>query len=359
VSHHEKGRPISLEVKAEGRPSDEGPTHPDRERSPLMLLLIITISIFVIEAFLMFILSLLPPLSTAKVIFLDSFLLIALVFPPLYYFVFRPLVQSVTERELADEELKLFAEHLEKSIAERTRELEESNTLKDLFTDIMSHDLLNPAGVIKNYAELQIEDAKDKDDVNNALRIKNNAERLIEMIENASKFARLESSKKLRYEKLILDELFREVIEGFMPLIEKKGLNLEYGKWEKGTVAASPVLKDVFSNLLSNAIKYSPDGGKIELGMTDEGKTYKVQVGDRGEGVEDEDKTMIFERFKRIKKEGVKGTGLGLSIAKRIMDMHHGKIWVEDNPEGGSVFIFEIPKSQRDADKINFENIKP
>lgn len=52
---------------------------------------------------------------------------------------------------------------------------------------------------------------------------------------------------------------------------------------------------------------------------------------------------MIFERFRRGGKTGVKGSGLGLAIAGKIMELHNGRIWVEDNPEGGSIFIVEIP----------------
>ncbi len=70
-----------------------------------------------------------------------------------------------------------------------------------------------------------------------------------------------------------------------------------------------------------------------------------VFVKDNGEGVEDEYKESIFNRFTRVKREGVKGTGLGLAIAKRIVGIHKGSIWVEDNPEGGSIFYFEIPKN--------------
>ena len=53
----------------------------------------------------------------------------------------------------------------------------------------------------------------------------------------------------------------------------------------------------------------------------------------------------IFTRFQRVNKKGVKGTGLGLAIVKRVVDLHGGKVWIEDNPEGGSVFYVEIPKA--------------
>ncbi|MEE9593863.1 MAG: HAMP domain-containing sensor histidine kinase [Candidatus Hydrothermarchaeales archaeon] len=344
ASHLEENRESSIEEKTLNRSDDRQGTVSKGSRSPLRLLLIITISIFVIEAVLMFALSYIPPVSTTALILIDSFLLIALVFPALYFFVFRPLVRNISERELAEEELKIFAENLEQNVAERTQELKESNQLKELFTDIMHHDLLNPTGVIRNYAELLFEDAKDEEQRECALRIISSAERLMEMIEDASKLAKLDSSKEFKYEELDLNELFREVAVGFQPMLKKKELKLEYGLWGECVAEVSPVIEDVFSNLMSNAIKYSPKGGKIEIGIADENGKYRIYVKDWGEGIKEADKSRIFGRFKRIKKEGVKGSGLGLSIAKRIMDIHGGEIWVEDNPEGGSVFNFEIPK---------------
>ncbi len=66
---------------------------------------------------------------------------------------------------------------------------------------------------------------------------------------------------------------------------------------------------------------------------------------DWGYGIKDEDKEKLFTRFQRMDKKGVRGTGLGLAIVKRIVELHEGRVWVEDNLEGGSIFYVEIPKS--------------
>ncbi|MCK4929289.1 MAG: HAMP domain-containing histidine kinase, partial [Methanosarcinales archaeon] len=63
-----------------------------------------------------------------------------------------------------------------------------------------------------------------------------------------------------------------------------------------------------------------------------------------GGGIKDADKAGIFERFQTMGKKGVKGSGLGLAIARKIINLHNGRIYVEDNPDGGAVFIVEIPK---------------
>lgn len=109
---------------------------------------------------------------------------------------------------------------------------------------------------------------------------------------------------------------------------------------------ANHVMHDVFFNLLSNAIKYSPDGAKIIVAVEDAGQRWRISFKDSGPGVADKDKERIFERFLRLERGNIKGTGLGLAIVKRAVELHSGRTWVEDNPEGGSIFYVEIPKRQ-------------
>lgn len=102
---------------------------------------------------------------------------------------------------------------------------------------------------------------------------------------------------------------------------------------------------------MTNAIKYSSKGTKVEVGINYENDEYRIFVKDRGEGIPDEYKTSIFNRFERYAKEGVKGTGLGLAIAKRLTEIHNGRIWVENRIPGdykqGSIFYVELPKKQK------------
>lgn len=244
-------------------------------------------------------------------------------------------IEDITERKRADEALKNYA-----------AELEEANRLKDLFTDIMRHDLLNPLGIIKTATEqILFTETKDERAYNTLLMIKRNAEKLIDMIKSASMYAMLESAEKLERSKLDLSKIFREVANNFKPQLEEKNMKLEYTSKGECYVIANPMIDAVFSNLLSNTIKYSPAGNKIEVSIIDEKEHCKIYVKDWGYGIKDEDKAKLFTRFQRVNKKGVKGTGLGLAIVKRVVDLHGGKVWIEDNPEGGSVFYVEIPKA--------------
>ncbi len=242
------------------------------------------------------------------------------------------LALDITDRKKAQEQLEAYA-----------RQLEESNRLKDLFTDIMRHDLLNPVSVIKGVSRLSAEDAKGKTEKDFNI-IARNAEKLEDLIETAAKLSKIESRKKIFFVNADLNEFIQSAINGLKPALEEKKMKLEYGAKGEYPLRASPVLEEVFYNLISNAIKYSPPGTKITVDVEDEGGHWLVSVKDEGEGVPEEYKKAIFERFERGDKRGVKGSGLGLAIVKRIVDLHLGKVWVEDNPGGGSIFRLRLPK---------------
>jgi signal transduction histidine kinase len=79
--------------------------------------------------------------------------------------------------------------------------------------------------------------------------------------------------------------------------------------------------------------------------VSDAGDRWRVSFADSGEGIAYADRERVFTRFERAAKEGVKGTGLGLAIARRIVELHGGRIWIEDNPRGGAVFCVVLPKA--------------
>jgi two-component system phosphate regulon sensor histidine kinase PhoR len=115
----------------------------------------------------------------------------------------------------------------------------------------------------------------------------------------------------------------------------------------KALLTANPLIEDIFSNILSNAIKYAPRDTTIAVDLMEEAESWVLSCSDEGEGIPDAHKEGIFERYERRDKKGVKGTGLGLAIAKRVVELHGGSIWVEDNPKGGSTFLVRLPKKPR------------
>ncbi|MEE9564726.1 MAG: HAMP domain-containing sensor histidine kinase, partial [Candidatus Hydrothermarchaeaceae archaeon] len=240
------------------------------------------------------------------------------------------IIRDITERKQAEQAIKRY-----------TKELEEAGRMKDLFTDIMRHDILNPVGIIMSIADLGLDDSPEDEELKTILR---NTHRVQDIIDNAATLSRLKDVEELEKEELDLKEIVDGVCEDLTPALQAAGMELENKVADRMPIKANQILKDVFLNLLSNTVKYAPEGKKVVIEAMDEGENYVVAVKDYGPGVSDEDKEGIFERFMRVKKAGVKGTGLGLTIVKKLMELHKGIAWVEDNPEGGSIFYVKIPK---------------
>jgi signal transduction histidine kinase len=104
-------------------------------------------------------------------------------------------------------------------------------------------------------------------------------------------------------------------------------------------------IRQVLLNLVGNAIKFT-DAGWVEIRVSDEDGQFRVAVADTGPGIDAEHQQRIFEEFQQVDSSPTKtkgGTGLGLAIARRIVELHGGRIWVESTVGEGSTFCFSIP----------------
>lgn len=240
----------------------------------------------------------------------------------------------------------VMVQNMAQELQEYSGQLEKSNQLKDLFTDILRHDLLNPAGLVRGFTDVLMNmetDEKHKELLN---KIHNNNEKLIDLIKTASKFAKLESTEELEFMRNDIGAIFKNIVDNFEPLAKEKEMAIEFLADGEYFAKANPIIEDVFSNLLSNAIKYSPKGSQVVIDIQDTAPDWRVSVTDFGFGIAEEDKSKLFQRFKRVDKKGIKGTGLGLAIVKRIVDLHGGDVGIENNPAGqGSVFWVTVEKA--------------
>ena len=237
---------------------------------------------------------------------------------------------------------------VESQLSDYADQLKTSNELKDLFTDILRHDLLNPAGVVKGFTDMLMNEEKDEDKRYKLQLIDSNVTRLIEMIESAAKFAKLEDTDKLEFKSMDIGPVLRNVAEELKPQLSAKNITLDMKASGNYPAVINPLIDGVFSNFISNAIKYGPSDSVVTVDIQDLDDEWKVIVSDNGEGIPEKDKVLVFNRFQRLadKKKAVKGSGLGLAIAKRIVDLHNGHIGVEDNPSGkGSSFWATVKKA--------------
>ncbi len=122
---------------------------------------------------------------------------------------------------------------------------------------------------------------------------------------------------------------------------------LEIGELASGTIRIDPdLIAQVVRNLLSNAHRHAGLDGRVSLSATAAGTVLTVAVDDDGPGVPDEERERVFDRFHRSESSRDRasgGSGLGLGIARSIVEMHGGRIWIEDSPLGGARACFELP----------------
>jgi len=108
------------------------------------------------------------------------------------------------------------------------------------------------------------------------------------------------------------------------------------------------LIEETIENLLFNAVRYTPSGGKVRLEVRDQGDEVLIRVQDTGIGIPEDEIDKVFREFYRASNARAMerdGTGLGLSFAKQVAERHGGRIWVQNNPEGGCTFSLALPKN--------------
>ena len=256
---------------------------------------------------------------------------------------------DITERKRSEEELKNY-----------TLQLEEINRELDDFTYIVSHDLKEPLRSIHAFSRFIEDDYKDKLDSQGNIyleRIKINAARMQNLIEDLLEVSRIERKKSF-FEKVKTEELIAEVKLRLEYAIKQKGAEIIIKDKLPGICCDKVRLTEVFLNLISNAIKFN-DKPKVsvEIGVNSNAVFHEFYVRDNGPGIEEQYFDKIFKIFQRLgKREDCEGTGVGLTIAKKIVEMHKGRIWLESKVGEGTTFYFTIPENGEVLDDRGSQN---
>jgi signal transduction histidine kinase len=247
---------------------------------------------------------------------------------------------------IAIENVRLFEE-----IQEKSRQVEETSKHKSQFLANMSHELRTPLNAILGYTELILDgiygDAPDK--MRNVLqRVQTNGKHLLGLINDVLDLSKIEAGQLVL---TLNDYSIKEMMNGVYIAIEplagnkKLGFKLEVPQDLPPAHGDERRLSQVLLNLVGNAIKFT-DTGAITMTASATNGSYTIAVNDTGPGIAEADQAKIFEEFKQSDSAQTKakgGTGLGLSIAKRIVEMHGGKLWVESALGCGSTFFFTVP----------------
>lgn len=240
----------------------------------------------------------------------------------------------------------LQRKNMEQRLQQYAAELKHSNEMKDLFADILRHDLLNPAGVISGYTEHLLEIETDVKKLQYLKSISRSNQKLTDLIEEAASFTKLDTLDSIPLEKKDIGCIITNVIESMRMQISEKNAKVSFFRSGPYPANVNTLMEQVFVNFLSNALKYGPRSGSIDINVMDAGNSWKVCFADEGDGIPEKFKEAIFERFRRVEKGAIKGSGLGLAIAKKIVELHGGQVGVTENPIGeGSVFWATFPKA--------------
>ncbi|MFH1799099.1 MAG: HAMP domain-containing sensor histidine kinase [Candidatus Omnitrophota bacterium] len=237
---------------------------------------------------------------------------------------------------------------------------EELNEMKQKFAMITAHELLTPVTVIKQYLPLMMNKVLGEltEKQEKALEIVNKNFLKLEHIRYD--LARLHLGSSVSFEEkcrlFSMEKVIKGVVEDIAPFVNdrKQELSLEIAEGMPEITMAANGISQVLAKLLLNAVRFTPDKGKIIVRVKEEKNNVRVDVEDNGIGIPEDKIQNIFESFYEVQDASKhssgtaefksSGMGIGLAIAKNIMDLHHGKIWVESKEGKFTRFVFTLPK---------------
>jgi len=281
-----------------------------------------------------------------------------------YAYILKPVAMSELETTInnALREQRLLIENRElverlqqsnKRLEETNKALEQVSQAKSDFMAKMSHELRTPLNSIIGFSEVLLSKASSVDQAthNEFLNyIHVSAKHLLHLINSILDLSKIESGKmSLEPSEFDLAVLLEDVKITVLPMLatKKQILQIEMGEGVPPIFADEAKMRQIFLNLISNAHKFTLTESKIRvICQLETPHVLHCSVIDNGIGISPQDQQRIFEEFGQVKTSPNtrrQGVGLGLSIAKRLVELHGGKLWVVSELGHGSTFTFSIP----------------
>jgi len=224
--------------------------------------------------------------------------------------------------------------------------MHELNRMKSDFLSTVSHELRTPLTSIMMAAEMLLEEEETRDPQSTrgklVATIVRGASRLTSLVADLVNISRDDEFKpRLELDSVSIDDLVANAAAIVQPLVAAKHQSIDLKSSAPGTLVRVDRLRfeQVLINLLSNAQRYTPPGGHITVSTRLARGELILTVADSGPGVSPEDRELIFEPFYRGDRSGL---GLGLAIAKSLVELHNGRIWVNDSDHHGSEFSVAV-----------------
>lgn len=287
---------------------------------------------------------------------------------PIYLIVYIDIT-DITEQRVLQKKL----EEQSKQLKEALQFAEKANQAKSDFLARMSHDIRTPMNAIVGMTAIAAAHVDDKERVLDCLnKITGASKLLLSLINEVLDMSKIESGRlKLSEDEFNLGELLQDLVVMMQPEIKSKQHKLDIhvmGLLHENVVGDIQRIKQVLMNILSNAIKYTPENGRIMIGINEKQSengiaNYEFVFEDNGKGMKPEFLERIFQPFERAEDQsirGIQGTGLGMSISHKIVRMMGGDIQVESQYGVGSRFTIHMPLQLREqpaAEKIGIDGL--
>ncbi len=263
------------------------------------------------------------------------------------------LVEAFAQQAaIAIENVRLFNE-----IEQKSRELEAASRHKSEFLANMSHELRTPLNAVIGFSDVlesgMTGELTDKQ-AEYVRDISSSGKHLLDLVNEILDLSKVEAGRmELETSTFPLTDTILATFNFVRERAARHAIELAADvPTDLGTITADErKIRQVLLNLLSNAVKFTPDGGWIGVAARRQDGEVTVSVKDTGIGIAAADQPSVFEEFRQVGKaddRSREGTGLGLTLAKRFVELHGGRIWVESEVGKGSCFTFALPVVARD-----------
>jgi len=257
--------------------------------------------------------------------------------------------RRVAGQELAQERSEVG--RLQRLLDQRTQALSSANEardVKDEFLAMVSHDLRNPLNAIALNTQLleRLVSSGDPRLVRISRSLESSIVQMQRIISDLLDVAAIEAGKlSVQLETGDARTPIEEAVESSRSVSAEKSITLDAGIGPDPLPASFDPgrIVQVLENLIHNALKFTPSGGRISVEGRRTDHVVEIRVRDTGPGMQPEEISVIFDRFRQVEKRGRKALGLGLYISRSIIQSHGGRIWAESVPGEGSTFLFTLP----------------
>lgn len=252
-------------------------------------------------------------------------------------------------------------------------EIKEYERIRGEFFANLSHELRTPINIIFSCIQLLDYYKEDKDSLSQYYTkyektIKQNCFRMLRLVNNLIDITKIDSGfMKLDLINYDIVKIVEDITLSVIPYVDVKNINLIFDtEFEEKLIKCDPdKIERIILNLLSNSIKFTDVGGEISVNISLVEDFVQIKVRDNGKGIPIEKRKFIFDRFVQVDKSlnrSHEGSGIGLALSKSLIELHNGKISINDEVEKGTEIIILLPDKMlenKEEKAIEYEMYKP